>query len=298
MKIEDLTPPVAVPEPAWKQQLVEFWQQADDHRKLDLEVTMKMGDAAGARRVIESWHQEIEERRKKQASQKKNKKKQRVRYGYGGYWYPGTAYAGQDHAAGAEGGDGGGESIREAVDHDAAIQQFFSEIVDDLDIAAAPKMHLHHDSDWSEKNGTFGRYDPANNTLELAVTGRHLMDIVRTMAHELVHCRQNEIDQLPGHAGETGSPWEDEANAVAGRILRGVAARHPELFKHDVVESSGYIPTEREKNDPRFVMALSPDVRPGATGKNANKLGLKTGKQGEPTPLMKNLSLKKLVSCP
>jgi hypothetical protein len=48
------------------------------------------------------------------------------------------------------------------------------------------------------------------------------------------------------------------------------------------VESSGYIPTEREKNDPRFKMALTRDVRPGATGKNANKLGLKTDAQGRP----------------
>jgi hypothetical protein len=279
MKIQDLSPPVAVPEPAWKQQLVEFWQQANDHCKLDLEVTLKMGDAQGARRVIESWHQEVAERRKKKTSRTPKKKKPRVRYGYGGYWYPGTAYAGQDQAAGTE---GGGESIQESADHDAAIQQFFSEIVADLEIQRPPKMLLQHNSAWSQQNGTFGSFDPANNTLELAVTGRHLMDIVRTMAHELVHCRQNEIDQLPGDAGETGSPWEDEANAVAGRILRGVAARHPDLFKHDVVESSGYIPTEKEKNDPRFVMALSPDVRPGATGKNANRMALKTDAQGRP----------------
>jgi hypothetical protein len=51
----------------------------------------------------------LDERRKK-------KKRKSVRYGYGAYWYPGTAYAGQDHPAGTEGGDGGGdggESIRE-----------------------------------------------------------------------------------------------------------------------------------------------------------------------------------------
>jgi hypothetical protein len=45
---------------------------------------------------------------------KKKKKRKSVKYGYGGYWYPGYAYAGQDHPAGTEGGgDGGGESVRE-----------------------------------------------------------------------------------------------------------------------------------------------------------------------------------------
>jgi hypothetical protein len=36
-------------------------------------------------------------------------------------------------------------------------------------------------------------------------------------------------------------------------------------------------------------MALSPDVQPGATGKNANKLGLKTNAAGKPALLIKNL---------
>jgi hypothetical protein len=50
----------------------------------------------------------LDERRKK-------KKKKSVRYGYGAYWYPGTAYAGQDHPAGTEGGDGGGGDGGERV---------------------------------------------------------------------------------------------------------------------------------------------------------------------------------------
>jgi hypothetical protein len=52
--------------------------------------------------------------------------------------------------------------------------------------------------------------------------------------------------------------------------------------REDIAEASGYIPTDAEKNDPRFVMALSPDVRPGATGKNANKMALRTDAQGRP----------------
>ena len=49
-----------------------------------------------------------------------------------------------------------------------------------------------------------------------------------------------------------------------------------------IAESSGYIPTEAEKNDPRFEMALSVDVQPGQTGREANKMRLATDAQGYP----------------
>jgi Putative amidoligase enzyme len=396
MKIQDLTPPVAVPEPAWKQQLVEFWQQADDHHKIDLEVTLKMGDAAGARKIIESWQQEVVERKKKKSRPAK-KKKSRVRYGYGGYWTPGFNFGGTE-LGGEGGGDGGGggESVREAstpdgvsastkmfLEQDAGsvadvIQDFVGYCVDQLGITQAPRLQLRRDPAWSERNRSFGRFDPATNRLDISTADRHVMDVLRTVAHELVHHHQQEQQDLPPDAGETGSKYENEANARAGQLMRDYGRSHPELFgstdleedwkqrlggaalaaacavgtpgcattsglqaaqaaataaqtfkgrdlkgvaraeleqelknyaraqrgdanaqnlsriyqaqrRAQQNESSGYIPTEREKNDPRFSMALSPDVRPGATGKNANKMALKTGPQGEPQLLIKGL---------
>jgi hypothetical protein len=324
MKIQDLTPPVAVPEPAWKQQLVEFWQQADDHHKIDLEVTLKIGDAAGARRIIESWQQEVIERRKKKARKSAKKKSQPAkRFVWGGYWTPGYNFGGTE-LGGEGGGDGGGggESVRETVDTgiaqgsaigdagaqstwdgvspstneflsegpDSAVEDFVKFCAKELNIDQLPKLRLRRDATWSERNHSFGQFDPARGELNVSVAGRHIMDIFRTVAHELVHYRQNEQKELPADAGATGSRYENEANAQAGVLMRKYAQLHPEYFEDGVVaESSGYIPTAKEKNDPRFKMALSPDVQPGATGKNANKLGLKTGAQGEPQLLMKNL---------
>jgi hypothetical protein len=103
------------------------------------------------------------------------------------------------------------------------------------------------------------------------------------MAHEFTHRKQAEKETLPDNAGETGSPYEDEANAMAGRIMRHWAEKHPEMFAHvPLEEASGYIPTKKQARDPRFVMALTRDVRPGAVGKEANKLGLQTDAQGRP----------------
>jgi hypothetical protein len=51
-------------------------------------------------------------------------------------------------------------------------------------------------------------------------------------------------------------------------------------------ESSGYIPSEKEKNDPRFKTALSVDVGPDAIVKNAKAFGFKTSRAGIP-PLLR-----------
>jgi len=260
-----------------------------------------MGDTAGARQIIESWQQEVIERQKKKSRPAK-KKKSRVRYGYGGYWTPGFNFGGTE-LGGEGGGDGGGggESVREAstpdgvsastkmfLEQDAGsvadvIQDFVGYCVDQLGISQAPRLQLRRDPAWSQRTRSFGQFDPATNRLDISTADRHVMDILRTVAHELVHYHQQEQQDLPPDAGETGSAYENEANARAGELMRGYGRSHPELFGADAVaESSGYIPTEKERNDPRFKMALSPDVRPGATGKNANRLALKTDAQGRP----------------
>jgi hypothetical protein len=60
-----------------------------------------------------------------------------------------------------------------------------------------------------------------------------------------------------------------------------------QIKKKNTAESSGYIPTKKQANDPRFKMALTKDVRPGATGREANKMALNTDGQGRPALLMK-----------
>jgi hypothetical protein len=304
MKIQDLKPPVAIPEPEWKRQLVEFWQGADELKKIDLQVLLKMGDAEGAHRLLESWQQEVLERRKKKARKKAKAPKQK--FIWGGYWTPGYNFGGTELGGDSGGGDGGGESVREAstpdgvsattkmfLEQDSAsttdiVRDFVDFCVGKLGIDQQPRLRLRRDPAWSQRNHSFGQFDPASNELNVSIADRHVMDILRTVAHELVHHHQQEQQDLPADAGETGSEYENEANARAGELMRNYGQQHPELFDA-VAESSGYIPTKKEKNDPRFKMALSPDVKPGATGLNANRMALKTGPQGEPTLLMKGL---------
>lgn len=49
-----------------------------------------------------------------------------------------------------------------------------------------------------------------------------------------------------------------------------------------LLEASGYIPSEKEKNDPRFKTALTVDVKPDAIKKNAKAFNWKTSRAGIP----------------
>jgi hypothetical protein len=52
--------------------------------------------------------------------------------------------------------------------------------------------------------------------------------------------------------------------------------------RSNIDEASGYIPSAKEKNDPRFKTALTVDVKPDAIKKNAKAFGFKTSRAGIP----------------
>ena len=61
---------------------------------------------------------------------------------------------------------------------------------------------------------------------------RAIIDVCRSIAHELVHHKQNLEGRLKDAVidGEDGSPIENEANAVAGIIIRKYGRLHPEIY--------------------------------------------------------------------
>jgi hypothetical protein len=72
---------------------------------------------------------------------------------------------------------------------------------------------------------SFGVFDGG---IKVVSKDRHPVDVMRTLAHELVHWKQ----RLSGQEmdGNTGSDTENEANAVAGVIMREFGRMHPEYF--------------------------------------------------------------------
>ena len=213
--------------------------------------------------------------------EQRNKTKKKHHYGrVGGMWLPGYEYMTTAPEIANESQDRG--QVRDT------IKQFARSCFRQYGLKNPPKIRIQHNPNWSERTETFGRFDPDTNTIELAVTGRHMLDILRTLAHELTHAKQNEQGEMPDDAGRTGSPYEDDANAQAGRMMRHWAEQHPDQFKDTKLdEATGYIPVNsREARDPRYSMALTVDIKPGEVQRQAAKMGWKTDAAGRPPLLM------------
>jgi hypothetical protein len=104
-----------------------------------------------------------------------------------------------------------------------------------LELKSLPKFDFVFSSDRSVEHKSFGGYGGEHITI--TVKNRHIMDVCRTLAHELVHYKQDLNKELEGeNPGATGSPQENDANAQAAVIMRNWGKKHPELFAEESVE--------------------------------------------------------------
>lgn len=83
----------------------------------------------------------------------------------------------------------------------------------------------------TEELKTTALYD-TRGRIAVYVKNRAIVDVCRSIAHELVHHKQKLEDRFKNVVkdGEDGSPIENEANAVAGVIIRKWGKSHPEIY--------------------------------------------------------------------
>lgn len=115
------------------------------------------------------------------------------------------------------------------------IQLFVRYVVMRLNIQDIPTITVIPPTD---DMTSLGKYNPSLNQIFIVVQNRLLADILRTLAHELVHRKQDEMGQLtdPAIDGATGSPVENYAHIVAGIIMRDYGKTNNQIFlKEDVV---------------------------------------------------------------
>ena len=109
-----------------------------------------------------------------------------------------------------------------------------------LDLQKVPKITFSDDQELAKNMHSLGSYNPKSDELLVVKGPRLTADILRTLAHELVHRKQDELSPLSKDDGATGSPIENEANAAAGVILRQFGKYRPEIFEEDVKEKADY----------------------------------------------------------
>ena len=94
------------------------------------------------------------------------------------------------------------------------------------------KPEIKYREDHGEGQPSFAAYAPGTKEVYIMTKNRHPMDVFRSVAHELVHHKQNEDGRLNDVAkeGQTGSPIENEANSEAGKIMRYFGKENPFYF--------------------------------------------------------------------
>ena len=94
-----------------------------------------------------------------------------------------------------------------------------------------PKLKLINSKDYAYENRSLGGYSPSEKKIMVVVHNRNMADILRTIAHEMVHHMQNLDKRLTPISGEDGSPDENEANSLAGVIMRKFGRDNPQIYE-------------------------------------------------------------------
>jgi hypothetical protein len=101
----------------------------------------------------------------------------------------------------------------------------------ELNIQTLPKISLLNDKSFVQQNRSFGEYNPQTNAIKVVALNRNLADICRSLAHELCHHRQNELNMIYNEAGDTGTDIENDANAMAGILMRDFGKRNVDVYE-------------------------------------------------------------------
>jgi Zn-dependent peptidase ImmA (M78 family) len=84
---------------------------------------------------------------------------------------------------------------------------------------------FEHDPNYPSAGG----YLPSEKKVICAVRNRAIADVMRTLAHELTHHRQNELGMI-GPEDSDNQKLEDQANVYAGRLVRWFGRENREIY--------------------------------------------------------------------
>jgi hypothetical protein len=107
-----------------------------------------------------------------------------------------------------------------------------------LEIEELPHIEFVYDTSFTAQNHSFGGYTPEDHSILISIANRNLADVLRTLGHELVHHRQNETVGINPEDGKTGTDVENEANAVAGMLMRTFGKQDPRIYNIFIPEVS------------------------------------------------------------
>jgi hypothetical protein len=117
-----------------------------------------------------------------------------------------------------------------------SINHFVEYATKRLKLKEQPKVTLLTGREYSEAKTSLGGYNPMSKEIYVAIEGRLTADILRTLAHEMVHRKQDELGLVKDEVkdGATGSPIENQAHAVAGILMRNYGKINKQIYNESI----------------------------------------------------------------
>jgi len=156
------------------------------------------------------------------------------------------------------------------------VKKFIHFAAKKLGLSSLPKINLVGSSENAKQ--AFGHFlgTRQGTSISVRITDRHPIDVMRTIAHELIHYKQ----RISG-VRSSEQMKEDEANALAGRIMREYDTANPQSFKDKPI-----------KEDMGAVNAVGQEGMGSDSKGPIQGIDLPLGKSKKPQPMAKILKRK------
>ena len=100
-----------------------------------------------------------------------------------------------------------------------------------LHVQNKPHIELSMDTEEAQTNHHTGGHQMGDDKIWVYVNNRNLVDILRTVFHELVHVRQGELDMIKPGDSYPGSPIEAMADMLAGKYIKIYGEKNRKIFQ-------------------------------------------------------------------
>jgi predicted SprT family Zn-dependent metalloprotease len=99
------------------------------------------------------------------------------------------------------------------------LNKFVKFVKDELELEQVPKIVVQNNRNGLKTTANYN-YNSEVKVVKVTAKNRLLVDVMRSIAHELVHHKQYEQGRLKVKPPDIGGEIEDEANAKAGQFIK------------------------------------------------------------------------------
>jgi hypothetical protein len=110
------------------------------------------------------------------------------------------------------------------------LNGFVKFVKNQLELETVPTIVIKNNRDGLKTTANYD-YTKENKVVKVYGKNRALVDIMRSVAHELVHHKQFEQGRLEVRPPDIGGEIEDEANAKAGQYIKMFSKENPDIYE-------------------------------------------------------------------